>query len=189
MERRILTLTGRTLRCLAHPLRLRLLGMLRTDGPATATGLAKRTGENSANVSWHLRQLAEAGFVEEDAERGNRRDRWWRSVYDSTDLNTPEVLTDPTLSGPMSVYLHELNAQQFEAASTAIAELPAWPREWKLSADLSDFDLSLTAAEAATLRERLHEVIEEFRRQPEPADTKVTVQVSVLPRDLGPQPR
>ena len=76
-EKRTIELDARTLRAIAHPLRMRMLGILRTEGPATATSLAARLGESSGTTSWHLRQLAEHGFIEEDSERGNRRDRWW----------------------------------------------------------------------------------------------------------------
>ena len=57
------------LRAMAHPLRLRLIGALRKDGPATASELARRLGESSGSTSYHLRQLARYGFVEEAAER------------------------------------------------------------------------------------------------------------------------
>ena len=43
------------LKALAHPVRLRMLGMLRVDGPATATQLAARLGLNSGATSYHLR--------------------------------------------------------------------------------------------------------------------------------------
>src|SRR5690606_19778936 len=46
------------LRALAHPQRMRMLAMLRIDGPATATALAERMGLNSGATSYHLRQLA-----------------------------------------------------------------------------------------------------------------------------------
>ena len=59
---------SRQLRVLAHPLRSRLLGALRHGGPATATALAARLGTNSGATSYHLRQLAEAGLVEDDPE-------------------------------------------------------------------------------------------------------------------------
>jgi len=72
------------LEALAHPLRNRLLGLLRTDGPATASGLAQRVGESSGVTSYHLRKLAEVGFVEEETERGTKRERWWRSVHTAT---------------------------------------------------------------------------------------------------------
>ena len=57
------------LRTLAHPARARLLGLLRIEGPATATALAQRLGTNSGQTSYHLRQLAAVGLVVEDTER------------------------------------------------------------------------------------------------------------------------
>src|SRR5689334_12619211 len=59
---------GRSLRALAHPLRLRLLGLLRMDGAATASQLAARTGQSSGATSYHLRQLAAYGFVIEEPD-------------------------------------------------------------------------------------------------------------------------
>nr|WP_284288313.1 helix-turn-helix domain-containing protein [Angustibacter aerolatus] len=41
---------------MAHPLRVRILGMLRSDGADTATGLANRLGLSSAATAYHLRQ-------------------------------------------------------------------------------------------------------------------------------------
>ena len=55
-----------------------MLGMLRIDGPATATSLAARLGINTGQTSYHLRQLAQHGFVVDDDERGNGRERWWK---------------------------------------------------------------------------------------------------------------
>src|SRR5690606_21557592 len=56
---------ARVLRAVAHPLRLGILDELLKDGPLTATELAERLGETPANCSWHLRQLARYGFIEE----------------------------------------------------------------------------------------------------------------------------
>ncbi|MFC7480188.1 winged helix-turn-helix domain-containing protein [Luedemannella flava] len=73
----------RELRALAHPLRMRLLDELMIGGPATATELAGVVGESPANCSWHLRQLARYGYVEETGE-GRGRNRPWRIVVRST---------------------------------------------------------------------------------------------------------
>ena len=51
----------RALRALAHPLRSRLLGQLRLNGPATASRLGRVVGESSGSTSYHLRQLAAYG--------------------------------------------------------------------------------------------------------------------------------
>ena len=50
-------LDAHNLRGLVHPLRAKILTMLRESGPATATMLAERLGESSAATSYHLRQL------------------------------------------------------------------------------------------------------------------------------------
>ncbi|MBO9578980.1 MAG: helix-turn-helix transcriptional regulator, partial [Microbacteriaceae bacterium] len=41
------------LKALSHPMRLRMLGLLRQDGPATAPTLAERLGLNSGATSYH----------------------------------------------------------------------------------------------------------------------------------------
>jgi DNA-binding transcriptional ArsR family regulator len=65
------------LRALAHPLRFRILELLR-EGAANSTVLARRLGESSGATSYHLRQLARYGLIEEDSERSGGRERWWR---------------------------------------------------------------------------------------------------------------
>src|SRR5262245_66322714 len=84
MELTSITPTPQALRALSHPTRLRILGLLRVDGPATATTLATRLGINTGQTSYHLRQLALHGFVVEEEGRGNARERWWRAAHQST---------------------------------------------------------------------------------------------------------
>jgi DNA-binding transcriptional ArsR family regulator len=57
-EQDAVMLDPHNLRGLAHPLRVRLLGLLRSDGSSTATRLAERLGQSSGATSYHLRQLA-----------------------------------------------------------------------------------------------------------------------------------
>src|SRR5580692_2336992 len=74
----------RALRALAHPVRLSLMGLLRTQGPLTATKAAELLGESAASCSFHLRQLAKYGLVEE-AGGGKGRERPWRATAISTE--------------------------------------------------------------------------------------------------------
>ncbi|MGW1741727.1 ArsR/SmtB family transcription factor [Nocardia sp. NPDC001965] len=67
------------LRALAHPLRQRLLRALAENGPATSTALGALLGESTGATSYHLRQLAEHGFIEEAPELAKGKERWWRS--------------------------------------------------------------------------------------------------------------
>jgi len=64
------------MRAVAHPVRLALLEQLNLHGPQTATELAARVGQSPANCSWHLRHLAEHGFVEPAEVSGGRRRPW-----------------------------------------------------------------------------------------------------------------
>lgn len=70
-----------TLRALAHPRRQRMLQHLTVHGPATSATLARALGLNTGSTSYHLRELARYGFVEEQTEgAGHGRERWWRAI-------------------------------------------------------------------------------------------------------------
>jgi DNA-binding transcriptional ArsR family regulator len=66
------------LKALAHPLRRRILDLLRR-GPASATTLAAELGENTGATSYHLRELAKHGFIDEAKDLGKGKERWWRA--------------------------------------------------------------------------------------------------------------
>ena len=67
------------LKALAHPLRMDLLESLVLHGPRTATQLADLLGASPSNCSWHLRKLAQHGFVEEVTGTPGRN-RPWRAA-------------------------------------------------------------------------------------------------------------
>lgn len=67
------------LKVLAHPRRGRIMRHLAAHGPATSAGLARALALNTGATSYHLRELARHGFVEEiDSPHG--RERWWQAV-------------------------------------------------------------------------------------------------------------
>src|ERR1700716_1235648 len=68
---------ARTLRALAHPVRIALIEALGLGGAMTATEVGEQIGESPTTCSFHLRQLAKYGFVEE-AGGGQGRARPWR---------------------------------------------------------------------------------------------------------------
>ena len=68
---------AQTMRALSHPVRIALIEMLSLEGPMTATEVGERIGESPTTCSFHLRQLAKYGFVEE-AGGGKGRARPWR---------------------------------------------------------------------------------------------------------------
>ncbi|MEV6396467.1 winged helix-turn-helix domain-containing protein [Streptomyces sp. NPDC051907] len=170
-------LDPRSLRGLAHPLRIRLLITLRHDGPSTASQLADKLGESSGATSYHLRQLAAHGFVEDDPERGKGRERWWKAAaegttFDDSLYNDP----DPAVRGAVDLFLHEIATHHTQEVGTWLGTAHEWSEEWRRSSDLSDFTLRLTPEQAHELNEKLHELIEGYRAAG-PADAESAAQV------------
>ena len=98
-ERSIELTDPRAMRAYAHPVRMALIGLLRTQGPLTATQAAEQLGESSGTCSFHLRQLAKYGFCEE-AGGGRGREKPWRATAMFTTWNfTPG---DSDLSVPLT---------------------------------------------------------------------------------------
>jgi DNA-binding transcriptional ArsR family regulator len=88
------SLGAREVRALAHPLRLRMLESL-SDGPATASMLARELGESSGATSYHLRALAAAGLIVEDLDRRKGRERWWQREPKTVGLISSAPAEDP----------------------------------------------------------------------------------------------
>jgi DNA-binding transcriptional ArsR family regulator len=177
------------MRALAHPLRLRLLGMLRMEGPSTASQLAQQVGEVPALVSYHLRQLAANGFLEEAPELArDGRERWWRSAHDFTSWNAADFLDSPERRAAelgLRRLVYDAYQQRLEEF---LLEESAWDPEWVAAADSSDYLLRLDAAGLAALRTELGEVMQRYRTDPPPARGPVEhVQVifHLFPRTRG----
>jgi DNA-binding transcriptional ArsR family regulator len=183
-------LDPRRLRALAHPLRVQLLGLLRKDGPATATLLAKRVGESSGATSYHLRQLAAHGFIEDDPERRRvGRERWWRSAHPGTTWRDTDFIYDPELRGLLDGWLREVLHRQLGRAETWLAERPEWDKSWVEAADISDWKLRLTPEQLTTLRDDLHAVLTRYAEVPaEPGAEQVVVNLHAFPRRIVPPP-
>jgi DNA-binding transcriptional ArsR family regulator len=180
------TLDTRAMKALAHPLRAQLFNELTAHGPSTATALGVRVGESSGSTSYHLRQLARHGLVEELTDRGNGRDRWWRRVPGPI---TTRVTADDS---PSDIAANRMMTSSFNAFAEqlireAIArEQSAVPIPWSDATDLSAANLRLTATEAIELSDRLHEVLDAFRPlhdldSEEPDTERVFVRLAILP--------
>jgi DNA-binding transcriptional ArsR family regulator len=90
------TTEDRVLTAMSHPLRRRLLDILKVYGPATASALAERSGQGVGNISHHMRILADAGLVEEAPELArDRRERWWRRSVQSIKWHSGDASLDP----------------------------------------------------------------------------------------------
>lgn len=157
------------LRALTHPIRLRLLGLLRIDGPQTATDLAHRTGLNTGSTSYHLRMLAKYGFIEKDEQLSAGRKLVWRASNTSTVTNTPtrqEADADVQLDamyGFQQVVAAEYSRQMIAATEHWRTLSP----EWQDASTLSDFPMRLTAQQAHTITHKIAALLlDEMRDHP-----------------------
>jgi DNA-binding transcriptional ArsR family regulator len=182
----VVTPDARSLRGLAHPLRVRLLFLLRSEGPSTATRLAQRLGLASGATSYHLRQLAAHGFVVEDTERGVGRERWWKAAHQWTRIPTG---TDPETAEATDGWLRGVAAFWAEQINRAIDERPTMPTRWRDASIFADRMLRLTPQELDQLRDELRDLFDRYRPD-DPAATKsapaesaaITIQFQAFPR-------
>ncbi|MGW7514441.1 transcriptional regulator [Streptomyces sp. NPDC054796] len=169
-ERPVHRLDARSLRAVAHPLRMRLLGSF-----------------------YHLRQLAECGFAEDDPERGTGRERWWKSAHEGTRIDSVNEFfdhTDPEVRGALHLFLQEMAAQHALELASFLGAFQEWPTPWREVSDVSDFQLSLTPRQVRELTTRLHEVVESYRVGGVEAaqsehDAHALARRAVLPRRRG----
>lgn len=83
----------KAIRALAHPLRLDLLDLLVALGPTTAAQCGRILEVSQASCSFHLRQLAKYGFVEDAGPGSDRRERQWRMPDPRLRLPGGDVVT------------------------------------------------------------------------------------------------
>ncbi|MFE5590951.1 ArsR/SmtB family transcription factor [Streptomyces sp. NPDC056549] len=163
------TLDPRSLRAIAHPLRIQLLRTLRRYGPATASQLAERLGESSGATSYHLRQLAAHGFIVDDPTRGKGRERWWKAVHRGTVFDeTLHRNPDPEVQGALDVVMHEIATIHTQELSTWVATRHTWDEAWYGASDFSDFRLNLPPERLRELNQKIHALIDEYSETSDP---------------------
>ncbi|HEY7667608.1 MAG TPA: winged helix-turn-helix domain-containing protein [Actinomycetota bacterium] len=171
------------MRALTHPLRLELLGLLRADGPATATVLADRTGVSTPLASYHLRRLATHGFIEEAPELArDGRERVWRARHERTSWSTTEWLDTPERAAAEAAFGRTIVRRHLRAVEAWMDAAASWPRRWVDATEMSDWLLELTPAEMRELREELKATVERYAaRAPKRGAERVLAIVQVFP--------
>jgi DNA-binding transcriptional ArsR family regulator len=153
---------SRVLAALSHPLRRRLMDVLKVYGPQTVSQLAERTDQAVANVSHHLKVLGACDLIEEAPELArNRRERWWRRVSASLRWATADFDGDPATAAVASA-AESLNLDHHAGLVRAwFATDEAERARWESSAFGADKWLHLTPAELAALE---RDVLDVFAR-------------------------
>jgi DNA-binding transcriptional ArsR family regulator len=169
------------LRVLAHPMRLSFLHHLRDHGPTTGRRLAAHFELDSGAVSYHLRKLAAGGLIEEDVERGTRRDRWWRVKREAL-YHDPATGAGDAAEQDNRAYLHATLLSYGDALRRYAADVPHLSRPWLNVTMTSDRSLRLTPAQLTDLKQDLVAVIDRYRDLPEQGGSQpVSIHLHTLP--------
>lgn len=145
----------RTLRALTHPVRVALIEALSMHGPLTATGAGELIGESPTTCSFHLRQLAKYGFVEE-AGGGSGRARPWRMTSIGMRIEAGEDSASQVAAGALLGMLRE---RQLARYRTWLQTRSSYPKRWRDAADESEYLFYLTVEELEELGEEVHRLL------------------------------
>src|SRR4051794_40683429 len=149
----------RTLRGYAHPLRVALVGLLRREGPLTATQAAERLDESVPSCSFHLRQLAKYGLAER-VDGADGRERPWRATALTTSWE--DVSDDPATQAAADQLNAVILDNYVRRAQAFLAERGNEPREWREGTGFGDSLVYLTAPELAELVRKMDALVAEF---------------------------
>jgi len=152
----------RAMRAMAHPVRLALMEALNDAGTLTATEAAERVGESPSNCSFHLRQLAKYGFVEE-AEGGTGRQRPWRAVH--TGMRFTDVQDDPDTALAATTLANVFRERWFARARAGLDQRAAMPEEWRRVTGMDQFTLYVTPDEMKAFNDEMLALCDRFRER------------------------
>jgi DNA-binding transcriptional ArsR family regulator len=174
---------AKSLQVLAHPMRGQILDILSHEGPATGAMLGERLDLRSGSVSWHLQKLAEHGFVELVPDRGDGRERWFRSVFQGIAYQYAEAMeAGPEEAASVTAYSKSLMSVALVGATRFFDE--DWSFEWRHATIFDNYDLILDPPALERFRDEFWSLGERYRVDPSTtADAlHVTVTAQAYPR-------
>lgn len=178
------------LRAFAHPTRNRVLGELSARGHARAADLAAALHLPANQLSFHLRELARYGLIEEAPELArDGRDRVWKPRYPrGFNIEVPQLRESPGGEAAVAVWTRQ-SAARTRAAVDRAYDLEA--REGSDHVMISDVALRLSQAEARELSEELSSLNNRWRdrgRSAQGAEDRETYHLLVIVQPMGEDP-
>jgi DNA-binding transcriptional ArsR family regulator len=147
---------AQTMRALAHPVRIALLEELVLTGPSTATALGERIGESPTTCSFHLRQLAKYGFVEE-AGGGKGRARPWRLTSIGISFGNPH--DDPAAEVAAGALFRLVRERWLDRYQAWVETKGSYSKAWRDAADESEYVFYVTPGELKALNNELLDLL------------------------------
>lgn len=176
-----------TLKALAHPMRVQILRILQLRGRASVTSLAAELGETTGATSYHLRQLARHGLVEQtDPDDATSRQQWWQMAVDQIHMTGFDFLENEDTREAAGFLLREFQSDRSRLLANWFATATSWPQAWQRASSDMDGQLELNATQTRALADELFAVISRHRElKPGRGARKIEVQYAVFPVDTG----
>ncbi len=144
------------------------MDVLLTEGAATSTRCAELTGESQANCSFHLRQLARYGLVEE-APSTSKKERPWRLT--TVNQSWSRVQPDPARAAAATELERVFVQHEFATLMRWVQSAPAYGEQWQRASMRAGAVAWLTPDELAGLRDQIEELMLTYRdRVADPAN-------------------
>lgn len=146
------------LRAIAHPLRNRILAELSASGSMRAADLARELDIPANQASFHLRQLAKYGLVEDDPDAArDRRDRVWRLTSEhGLMVKIDELEQQPGGRAASAVFRQNAAAWGRAVVDAAYDDANRSPDAFRT---VNEQALRLTREEAEQLAQEIDEVV------------------------------
>lgn len=173
------------LKAFTNPLRMQLYRLLYAAGTATASQLAEQVDQAPSLVSYHLRKLAEHGFVKEaDSQSADGRERWWQVASEKGwGFRDADFSDTPEGTAAVGTLLRSILDSRSAQYCTYLDQSSAWGGEWTDAAFSSEWIVALTAAELGQMSDELEVVTRRWRERGKAAretgDTEGRENVSV----------
>jgi DNA-binding transcriptional ArsR family regulator len=147
---------AKTMRALAHPVRIALIEALTLGGAMTATEVGERIGESPTTCSFHLRQLARYGFIEE-AGGGKGRARPWRMT--SIGMRIGSESDDPEIQIAASVLGKLVRDRELDRYRMWLTAKASYPKSWRDAGIDDEYLMYLTPQEMVQIHEELQALL------------------------------
>lgn len=175
------------MRAMAHPLRWRILDVLRSSSePLTATQVSEEVGESPANCSFHLRTLAKYGFIEE-AGGGKGRSRPWRARDVQIEISDQEDGTPPEGARALRTLIRDRAFRSIEAWEQGNSR--AYPQPWRDAAMSAEWELKLTLDDLREIQDEVKAILDRYTAREKAPDDAVRAKVLAWAFPVGPAPQ
>jgi DNA-binding transcriptional ArsR family regulator len=198
MDNRVLEVDAAALKAMAHPLRVQMMRILQLRKRVSVTSLAEELGETTGATSYHLRQLAKFGFVEEfepneddadEAHTAGRKQRWWRMAVDQIHMTGFEFMRNEDTREAAGFLLREFQADRSRRLANWFATAGQWPEEWQRASSDMDGNLELSPKQTRALADEMAVLLQKYNdMKPGRGARTIDVQYAIFPADTGARP-